>query len=606
MIKNLFIIPLLLGLTACAIRPTQETLPTASAETPADSMERLFDRLFLEAVCQKEEGNLDAEYDLLEQALALRPQAPEALYEKALLLRQYNPFRGDSTQPTPLTLLEQATCADTAYIPYRKEWAWELVQSGNLDEATRQYGILMDKDFNDRNGNMLLYLHFFRKDFSASLSLLDRLETRRGKTEEYSDMRFEAYAHMGEEGLSLAQEYYQNDTTDIQTCIRLIRLLQAQPAQHDKHLTEAGQLARRALRGHPGHPGLQYALFCTWAADSTANASDMSQLATDILLNPHAPASHKATVADYCYTHAHNRIPMDTMTLDSLLVKALETPQDHIDLWQFYGQRRQSQNASEAELVEILHKMLDVTPNDNSLRMTCLYHSLTHEDLDQALALCEEGLLYSPDQLEYYYYAGYAHSAGNRNQEAIQILCQGASVFEEMLASQENAATGHAANLEEAARIYALLGDLHHDEGNNDLAYKAYERCLDLNPTDYECINNYAYYLALDGCRLDRAEELIRQAVEHSPDNCFYLDTYAWVLYARNEFTQARIYIDQALERIDQADRPDIYFSHAGDIYARCKLTREAIHFWEKALSLARDPEMVRELKRKIKRRSVQ
>ena len=40
---------------------------------------RRFDALFLEAIRQKEAEHIDAEYELLDAALKIRPDAPEAL-----------------------------------------------------------------------------------------------------------------------------------------------------------------------------------------------------------------------------------------------------------------------------------------------------------------------------------------------------------------------------------------------------------------------------------------------------------------------------------------------------------------------------------------------
>lgn len=40
------------------------------------------------------------------------------------------------------------------------------------------------------------------------------------------------------------------------------------------------------------------------------------------------------------------------------------------------------------------------------------------------------------------------------------------------------------------------------------------------------------------------------QAVAMESDNATYLDTYAWVLYKRGEYSQARYYIKLAIERI--------------------------------------------------------
>ena len=37
------------------------------------------------------------------------------------------------------------------------------------------------------------------------------------------------------------------------------------------------------------------------------------------------------------------------------------------------------------------------------------------------------------------------------------------------------------------------------------------------------------------------------RTVSAEPDNASYLDTYAWILFEKGRYTEARIYIDQPL-----------------------------------------------------------
>ena len=70
-------------------RPAVSSAPSAEKSLSA-SMEkkerpRRFNELFLESVRQKELERIDAQFELLEAALKICPDAPEALYEMALI-----------------------------------------------------------------------------------------------------------------------------------------------------------------------------------------------------------------------------------------------------------------------------------------------------------------------------------------------------------------------------------------------------------------------------------------------------------------------------------------------------------------------------------------
>ncbi len=116
-------------------------------------------------------------------------------------------------------------------------------------------------------------------------------------------------------------------------------------------------------------------------------------------------------------------------------------------------------------------------------------------------------------------------------------------------------------------------------------------------------MNNYAYFLSLRGERLDRAEELARKAVGSAPDDPTFLDTYAWVLFVKGQYTQARIYIDQTLRHA--GDEPDAnLLEHAGDIYFKCGEREAALGFWRRALKAGPDADRRAVLERKVARRT--
>ena len=87
------------------------------------------------------------------------------------------------------------------------------------------------------------------------------------------------------------------------------------------------------------------------------------------------------------------------------------------------------------------------------------------------------------------------------------------------------------------------------------------------------CLNNYAYYLSERGERLTQAEEMSYKTIKAEPKNATYLDTYAWILFMEGRYSEAKIYIDQALQNLEESESNDVIKEHAEKI--KSKLIKE-------------------------------
>lgn len=96
------------------------------------------------------------------------------------------------------------------------------------------------------------------------------------------------------------------------------------------------------------------------------------------------------------------------------------------------------------------------------------------------------------------------------------------------------------------ADTYGLLGECYYRTEQYDKAWKAFERSLELRPTDWMTMNNYAYYLSERHLELEKAERMSRKTIEAEPDNASSLDTYAWILHLLGRDTEALPYLEKA------------------------------------------------------------
>ena len=111
-------------------------------------------------------------------------------------------------------------------------------------------------------------------------------------------------------------------------------------------------------------------------------------------------------------------------------------------------------------------------------------------------------------------------------------------------------------NINLKGQFYAYLGDVEHSLKNTEEAFKSYEKALAIDENNVVVLNNYSYYLSLENKDLPKAEKMISKCVELEPGNSTYLDTYAWVLFKRGRFFEAKYMIERAMD--NGGDKSDV------------------------------------------------
>lgn len=188
---------------------------------------------------------------------------------------------------------------------------------------------------------------------------------------------------------------------------------------------------------------------------------------------------------------------------------------------------------------------------------------------DSLVFYSEQGLEIFPNQAMLYYFNGYGHIRKNHYREAASSLEQAKKI------STSNAAL--------VSDINSMLGDAYNGTREYTKSDKAYDDALAFNPNNEYVLNNYSYYLALRKENLEKAERMALQVIKAQPDNSSFLDTYAWVLYMREKYKDAKKVMERAL------GLPDVsftHFEHYGDILFQLGDVEGAVRQWEKARSL--------------------
>ena len=165
-----------------------------------------------------------------------------------------------------------------------------------------------------------------------------------------------------------------------------------------------------------------------------------------------------------------------------------------------------------------------------------------------------KALKYYPMQPVFYWYAGVASAVLKMNDDGISYLEKGRRYTTDKI---------------QMANFDAFLGDLYHEQGDEEKAFEAYERTLRNDPDNVLVLNNYAYYLAVKGQDLDKALEMSTKAIAAEPDNPTYLDTHAWVLYMKGDYKEAEKHMKKALKLLKEPD--ETYTKHYESIMNKLK-----------------------------------
>ena len=285
----------------------------------------------------------------------------------------------------------------------------------------------------------------------------------------------------------------------------------------------------------------------------------------------------------------------DSTKIVGLFDSMLAQEQENADVAMLAAQYLLSKRMDE-EAKPVLRQVLDIDPENKPARLQLLSFAISKEDLDEVIRLCAPAVEYMPEALEFYYYWGIAHYQKKQHDEALEVFKKGVRQV------------GPDSDKNMASDFYSIMGDLYHIKKMNAEAYAAYDSALVYKPDNIGALNNYAYYLSVERKDLDKAEEMSYKTVKAEPTNNTYLDTYAWILFEKGKYVEARIYIDQALQ--NGGDASSVVVEHGGDIYFHNGELEKALEYWKKAEKLAdeakddeneaRDAKELKRLKKKI------
>ena len=536
---------------------------------------RRYDVLFHEAMLQRQKGNHDAVLSLLQRCIEVCPNAAEAHF---FIAQYYDEMKLDS-----LALLSyqkaDSICPNNS--TYMETLAQTYLQQEHYDEAVGVVERMYEADKGRQELLETLYrLYLQKKDYQKAVDVLDRMELIDGKNEKISLAKSSLYIQMDDHEratreLRLLAEQYPNDLN--------YRTIYANALMLHGKREEALRLLHETLTEEPYNVKAQFALRNYYIGEENFEATD--SMTRCILLNPHATTDEKVYQLRQIIAESEAQLGDSTQVLQ-LFREMLAQPEPEADIAEMLAAYMDLKKMPKDSVEAAFEYVLTLTPDRASSRMRLVQMAWEANDDDRIINLCQDARQYNPEEMAFYYFQGMAYYRKEDTDHALEAFENGISVITED------------SSPDIVSDFYAVMGDLLQQKGHTDAAFAAYDSCLQWKEDNIGCLNNYAYYLSLQNKRLEEAERMSYKTIKAEPKNATYLDTYAWILFMQQRYSEARIYIDQALQNDSTAGA--VVLEHAGDIHALCGDNEKALELWQQAL--AQDPDN-KLLARKVKRK---
>lgn len=519
-------------------------------------------------------GDLNSAYDIL-TFIAETDTAFAPAYDK--LFAYEMGFDNDSMA---VAMLDKAISNAPGNFWYGFKLANYYATKDSIDKAASIYEKLLSDDPTRKE---LLYplisWYSQENDFDNAISALDRLEAQTGVTDETFITRMRIYTASGKSELAKSQlqaKITESPSDDV------FKEFLAYIYMNERKFPEAISLYDAMLKGKPYDSELNYSrLTALKLSDSTQFDSEAKRILSDIDYATDIKLNVMVNLVIKDKTLAAKRDVVSGF-FDAALAGV---PADNVDVLGLQGAYLMMLNDTTGYVTvtrEILHRQ----PSNASANATLMQYYLSKNDADGVSRIARNAVKYFPKELTYHFYLAITYLMKDDSDSALKV-CETAIA---------NATPETMPTL--LSQFYSIIGDIRHEKGDEAATFAAYDKALEYDKDNTSVLNNYAYFLAIGGGDLSRAEEMIARAVELVPDDPTMLDTYAWVLFLQGDYALAKIYMDKTLQ-LDKQPSSEV-LEHAGDIYFNYGEVDRAVEFWQQSLDKGNESKV---LKAKIRQR---
>lgn len=504
----------------------------------------LFDSLYFDALSKDLQSDPVAALSLVDKALEVDSLSAPALFLRSHIYRM---------QKNPLALAdaEKANRIDTANYWYGMALGDLYLERGRFDLAipciekvSRQFPEKSDPCYT------LAELYLRIDSLNPALQMLDRIEEIDGVNPNLTLQKFYILQRQGQTEAAFAEydKLIRRFPYDISYRIRLGDL-----QMKNGMIPQAKETYDEAARIDPDNAYL-------WIAQSNYYSISGNQAAADTLvhqalLNMNLDIDTKINIlTEYLKTSlrkvarekqtANDTTAIELPGVDSLFLTVESMHPTSPEVYNLHADYLGAIDRDSLAAVQ-MRFAADLRPSEQKYWSKLLSYMAQAEDFDHLFATAAEVKALHPSLSDIYLTTAYAYARLEKHDSV-------AVCYEEALRNIDKP------DASLISSIYGYLGDAYHQIGRHEDAYASYEMALKYNERNFSVLNNYAYFLTIDGGDLNKAEKMAAKVVQEYPDEATYLDTYAWIHYLQGNYMLARFYQQRAIEKAGDNASPDL------------------------------------------------
>lgn len=543
--------------------------------TPA--VKRLYDYYYAESVKQKLLNRHDVAWSLLQYCRELNPDAGEALYGLGVYSFAMN------EDSLGAALVEQAVAREPDNIWYREMIVGYYLNKNQLDKA--QKGLEDMVRINPKRSDVMARLvGLYQNDdkYDKAIETLNRIEKLEGKSLEISLEKYWMYTQQKKMEQAYAElqaliDEYPNDLS--------YRIVLANQYLAQGDTARAKDIFLDVQQREPENQALHLALM-DYALGAGNDSLYMKSLNTLLFSTNTAPYVRLQVMKNFLQAYADK--PDSDARIRRVFDCLLADPNSDANIWMLYSAYLILRKDDQGKIARVLEHVLEMEPDNKMALEGLMKLYIGQQNYAGLVTLCTRGIQYYPDMMVLYYYKGLSLYQLDRKDEAV-------GVFEKAVAQTQTETDKTL-----LSDIFSILGDLYYQSDRRELAYAAYDSSLVYKRDNLSTLNNYAYFLSLENRELDKAQEMSYTTVLAEPDNVTYLDTYAWILFLKKNYAEAKAYMEKVVrfyekepeneeERLRKESIDGGVLEHAGDIYFQSGDPEKALRYWVQARRVGGD-----------------
>lgn len=550
---------LLLGLTLQGQLVFAQDVAQKGNNTPSGK-ELQATSVYYDATLARQMGEDKKAEDLLLQVVKLDPNASGAYYDLSLISIKQK----DVDKATKYITKAIAIDGDNKW--YHERYAQILIEEGKYEDAGNTYLSLADKEKRNRQYlEMATQLYMNAGNNDRALDVLKRMA--------------DIYPDDEDVLLNMQQVYLKKN--DLDNAAKVADKLIAMNPQEGRYYVQLAELyannnqPRKALELYkkaeqivPDEPVLQLSLAEFYRMNN--DNEKYEEYLGKVIGNKDVEAAAKLAVLGNFLQGAQDFQSIASKALEYAEMIVKQHPGNAMAISAYGDMLAQSDRQEEA--AEQYKKSVEIDPSRYQVWQNLLFNYSGTQYADSLVKYSKQAIRLFPNQslLHYLGAVGYMNAkdygkAANAAQRAIDLQPE--------------------SNTQLLADMYSLLGDIYNSDKKYDLSDENYDKSLQLNPNNPTVLNNYSYYLSERGVRLADAEKMSRKSLSLSPDQATFMDTYGWILYKMGKYSDARKYVQQAIDA-GGADADGTLWEHLGDIDYKLKDVDKAVEHWQKAKQL--------------------